>query len=66
MNRSIWTWIQLAISLSNALFLVMSHIPGSASTADIASLRVGQAESRVIAAAGQRINSSSRRVHLPL
>jgi len=66
MNRSTWTWIQLAISISNAMFLVISHVPSPVTAADIASLLVGQAGHRVLAKAAQWINPLSRDVEARL
>jgi hypothetical protein len=66
MNRSIWTWIQLAVSLTNAIFLVISHLSGPISEADIASLLVGQAGHRVLAKAARAINPLSHGVETTL
>jgi hypothetical protein len=66
MNRSIWSWIQLAISLVNAMFLVFSHVAGPVSAADIAGLLVGQAAHRVFAKAAQGIDPRSRAVEATL
>jgi hypothetical protein len=48
MNRSIWTWIQLAASVSNAMFLVISHVPNPVMAGDIARHLVGQAAHHVL------------------
>ncbi len=48
MNRSIWTWIQLAASVSNAAFLVVSHMPNGSAAADIANVLAGQATHRFV------------------
>ena len=47
MNRSIWTWIQLAASITNAAFLVIAHVPSTGTAAEIASVLVGEAERRI-------------------
>jgi hypothetical protein len=54
MNRSIWTWIQAAVSLSNAMFLVISHVPSPVTMGDIASRLVGQVGHHVLAEVSQR------------
>jgi hypothetical protein len=53
MNRSIWTWIQAAISLCNAMFLVISHVPGAVTIGDTASRLVGQVGHHVLAKVSQ-------------
>jgi hypothetical protein len=52
MNRNIWTWIQLAASITNATFLVVSHVP-TGSAAEIATMLVGQGGPAVLAKAAQ-------------
>ena len=60
MNRSLFTWIQLALSVSNATFLVISHVPSPAAAADLAGLLVGPPGHRVIAKAAAQVNSLPR------
>ncbi len=59
MNRSIWTWIQLAASITNAMFLVIAHVPSTGTAAEIASVLVGEAEQRIVAAAAQAARSAT-------
>lgn len=58
MNRSIWTWIQLAASIVNAAFLVFSHVPSVGSATEIASVLVGRAAARLHADGAQRLMAS--------
>ena len=59
MNRSIWTWIQAAVSLCNAMFLVISHVPGAVTMGDTASRLVGQVGHHVLAKVSQGIASAA-------
>jgi len=60
MNRSVWTGIQLAASLVNAAFLVVSHVPSVRSATETASVFVGRAAARVQPHCAQRLIASVR------
>jgi len=69
MNRNLWTWIQLAVSLFNAVFLVLSYAATPIAEASIAGLNAGHGahrQDRIVAKAVQSIDSLSRFVRATL